>query len=444
MSYARTTAFEPKVPSGQRLYDFQRAGVEYLLKVGKGIDGDAPGCGKTPTAIATMNTAGVDRYLVLCPASLCDNWHRELTKWSTGPFPPHVFAPAKRTPRDCILIMSYGLASREEHAKRIMGGYPFGGVVCDEFHALKNMDSQRSKTVLAYDGFFSRANIVLGLSGTPLVNRPIEIFAFVNRINPRALGVDSMHDFGLKFCQARRDSWGWVYDGADNREELGRRLRSTCMVRRLKKDVLPELPPKIERAIYLDKNEATTRLVEFECGYYDAQQKHGSLTQEEQTNEMRVRIQLGLTKVRAAVEYIRMLLTGGVEKLIVFGLHRDVLARVLAGVSDFWPVIITGATPQKERQPRVDQFQNDPRCRVLLGCIQAAGVGFDMTAANYVVFVESSWVPGENEQASDRPHRIGQRRSVSVDYLIYSGSVDERVLSTVGKKARTLSAVLNT
>ena len=412
-----------------------------MALVERALCGDEMGLGKTVEAICTMNTLGVDRYLIVCPASLLTNWKRELEKWSTSKYPVHIFSSKTKAPRDSIILLSYGLA-RPVIAERILRGYPFDGLICDECQHLKNDKSQRTKNILGYKGFFLRAEIVLALSGTPIVNRPSEIYTVVNRLNPKALGVESFHEYGLRFCDAKHDGFKWNYSGAKNLAQLGQLLRAGVMVRRLKSEVLPQLPAKIRRAIYLDKTEATDKVVARELAYHDLQLQ-GRLGIEGQAEVFRVRIQLGLTKVKAASAYIRTLLEGGVEKMLVFGYHREVIARMIGELSDFESVVITGATPKTSRQFRVDRFQIDPQCRIFFGAITAAGVGLNLTAASHVVVVEPSWVPGENEQCEDRCHRIGQINSVQVDYLIYEQSVDERVLQVVTRKARNIDLIMN-
>jgi len=442
MSRATASAFAAKVPPGQTLAPFQIAGVEYLCAVQRGLEADPPGLGKTPISIASMNTLGIDQYLVVCPASLCENWRREIVRWSTGRFEPFVFQTGKPAPRDSILIMSFGVAGNVEIIRRIQRGFPAAGLIIDEAHYCKNLEAGRTLGVLGRGGLTSRIPVVFALTGTPLGNRPIELYPIASRLNPAATGCDTEHEYAVKYCDAFHDGFQWNYRGAKNLAELGRRLRSSIMIRRDKAAVLPQLPPKIRRAIYLDKNVETSRLVERECGYFEAAQA-GKLRVTEEGEAFRVRVQLGLIKVPAAAAYIRMVLESGVEKAIAFGVHRDVLAGLIPLLADFQPVVITGATDPRNRSPRVDRFQTDPACRLFLGSIKAAGVGHDLTAATHVFMVESEWTPGDNEQAEDRPHRFTQTKSVVIDYLLFSGSADDKTLAIVNRKAKNIGSVLN-
>jgi SNF2 family DNA or RNA helicase len=114
MSYAKTSDFQPLVPDNCELLPFQRAGVEYCCHAKKVLLADDMGLGKSPQSIAVMNTLQIHKYLVFCPASLCDNWAREISKWSISPFKPYVFKSNKTTPKDCILICSYGISDNFE------------------------------------------------------------------------------------------------------------------------------------------------------------------------------------------------------------------------------------------------------------------------------------------------------------------------------------------
>ena len=321
--------------------------------------------------------------------------------------------------------------------------FSVGGALVHNCHFIKSPAAQRTRVILGHHGVFDRCEHVYCLSGTPVVNRPIEIYPLVSRLCPKSIDNMSMRQFGERFCEPTYNPFSkrLTYPGAKNMSELAQRLRSTCMVRRLKKDVLKLLPPKIRRAIYLDATSETKKLVEREIEYHNAF-LHGKFSLTTANESFRVRVQLGYLKVRPAIDYIKMLLET-CDKVLVFGVHREPLARILAGLATYWPVIITGSTPMADRQRRVDFFQNAPECRVFIGAIDAAGVGYTLTSASHVVIVEADWRPGVNEQAEDRAHRIGQRDAVTVDYLVFGNSVDEKVLKVVQKKARSIDALLN-
>ena len=140
---------------------------------------------------------------------------------------------------------------------------------------------------------------------------------------------------------------------------------------------------------------------------------------------------------------MRYLLDGGVEKLILFAWHREVMKQLQEGLAKHGVVRLDGSTGMAARQLAVDTFQSNPDCRIFLGQIKAAGIGITLTAASHVVFAESSWTPADNEQCVDRAHRIGQASAVLAQFLVVADSIDERVLGAAIKKYRMIHNALD-
>lgn len=440
MSHAITSGFQPLVPPKQVLRPFQRVGPEYLLAVKRGLLCDDCGLGKSPQSVAFMNTAKVSQYLVVCPASLLNNWKIEIERWSTLDKPVHVFKPGKKNPRDGILILSFGLVSNVDVLKRILANYRFQGLIVDEFHLVKSMDARRTKNLLGIGGPFDRAEFIVALSGTPLVNKPVEIWPVASRINPTALGCKNFKEFGQMFAEEKLNPFTnkIEYVGSKNEKILGELLRSTMMIRRRREDVLHDLPEKTRRAIYLNTNAAIDNLVSHENRMHDDFLANKKLDLDQ---NFRVRVQLASHKIKPAIEYCKLILSSE-EKILVFAYHRQLLTEILIGLSGYGAVALTGATPGHVRQERVGLFQNDPKIRVFVGAIDAAGVGLTLTAASHIVMAEASWVSGANLQCESRAHRMGQKKHVVVDYLVFPGSVDEKILRESGKKQRQIDLVL--
>ena len=444
LSSAIRTNFIAKAPDTVNLLPFQHVGVEYLVKAKKALLADVPGVGKTIQAISFMDTVSIDRYLVICPASLQDNWRREILKWSTGKYEPYIFKNGRETPRNSILILSYGLCTNYDLLARILKNYMFDGLIVDECHFIKSFDARRSQLLYAKNGPFDRAEYIAALSGTPVLNKPVEIFPIVNKLNPKVFEETELEAFGNKYCETRRNVFSGriEYKGARNEKELNFKLRSNVMCRRLKEDVLKDLPPKIKRILYLEQTSVSLNYTAKEHDLYAAFLNTGTQTREDQQSMFHVRTILGLLKVEAIVNHAKMILMEQ-EKILIFGWHREVLARVSAGLAEYNPVVLTGATYISDRQMRCDSFQTDPSRRVFVGSISAAGVGLNLQAASHVIFGEMSWLPSENEQSEDRCHRIGQHNSVVIDYLIFENSVDEHVLKVTSKKSEIIKKVLD-
>lgn len=446
MSYSTSTNFLPPSPPICVLRPYQCAGVEYAIstKSNRTIIADEPGLGKTPTAIALMNAKQVDKYLVICPASLVQNWYREISKWTLSRFSPHIFRTSGKNPANSILILSYGLCSTQNALTRILENYRFDGLIVDESHMIAHGSAARTRNILGINGPFDRADVVACLSGTPIVNQPIDIWPLVNRLRPDVLGCKSYREFGERFANAKHNPFtGRIdYVGSKNEEELGRILRSNLMVRREKSEVLKDLPAKTRRVIYLDANPEAQRLVKTEAAMYDKFLADEKISIDQTNSMLRVRVRLAILKAAAAISYCQMALQEE-KKILVFGWHRELLTRLVMALAPHNPVVLSGATPSTKRQARVDKFQNDPSCRVFVGAIPAAGVGLTLTASSRVIMAESSWIPSENIQAEDRSHRYSQVNAVLVDYLVFPNSVDERVLKEVGKKAVKSNLILN-
>lgn len=427
LSRALTSDF-PVVVKG--LYPYQVAGVEYICRKRRVLLADEMGVGKTCQAIAALFQLKLN-YLVICPASLRDNWMREIKMW-TG-VDAQKYRPKQTLNPKVPIIATYGQCSHAPNVDKLLT-HGFTAMVCDEAHYLKNASAGRTRLVLNKKTFLAKArDAAIFLTGTPIENRPIEIYMVAH-----ALGAipESLSEFGNRYANPKLNYWSRriEYEGVKNADELAKRLRSQCMVRRTKAQVLPFLPPKIKREITLDVN--PKNLIRQELKYYDK----GHLSQAEIEDLRNIRAQLAIIKAPHVIEYIRDVLEE-VDKVVVFAWHRTLLTELLIAFAAE-ATIITGSTPQNVRQGRVDHFQTHPGCRVMLGALTAAGVGFNITASSHVIIAEASWKPGENEQAIDRCHRIGQRHSVLADFLCFPDSADQRVLKACKEKQNFIDAVL--
>lgn len=420
-------------PEGKVYFPFQKAGIAFALLGESTLFADPPGLGKTIQLIGFMNARKIRKALITCPASLVGNWKKELQSWLVVPLKIEIFNPKKfRTLKDFasvdVLIFSYGYASNLSACAVVAKFFKFELIGMDEIHYLKEPKSKRTKHLLAPKGLASLAKYKHGLSGTPIVNRPIEIFPTIRALAPEAIGNKNYFEYGLRYCAGFKGQWGWDFSGASNLKELGEKLRSSVMVRRNKIDVLKDLPEKLPpNIVYLSQDRETARLVK-RMSVFDPSDviKGGVSAKFEELSEMRR--ELGVSKLPAAIEYIRTQLESGHDKIILFAHHKEVVAGLVAAFSDMNPAVIVGETPSERRQGEVNKFQTDKTSRLFIGSLGAASVGHTLTAASYVIFVEASWVSGENEQATDRAHRIGQRECVQSDYLVFENSLDVLIL----------------
>jgi SWI/SNF-related matrix-associated actin-dependent regulator 1 of chromatin subfamily A len=462
-------------PEGLEFRPFQMAGMAFLLgrlAEGRGsLLADEMGLGKTVQVTGAINASpDIRTVLIVCPASLRLNWRNELRRWLTRDLSVGVFgygAASLKGQRFDVTVVSYdvlsdvSVLSTGKTVADILDGagvpLPKSGtwdlLVGDEIHKVKNPKTARGK---AFAELRKRSKHLLALTGTPIPNKPVELFPILQMVDPeewdpagvvkgvaKAPGEGAgFFRFVKRYCNAHQEmvpgkgggKLVWNFDGASDLEGLNERLRSTCMVRRLKKDVLKELPAKIRTIVPIGNGEDD----EEEWGdlgndYEEASRKVKSIPF---TELSRTRHRQALKKVKPALEHIGAALEEGGEghKVIVFAHHKDVIAKLVEGLSDYGVVSLVGDDTLQRRQDAVEKFQTDPKCRVFVGSLTAAGVGLTLTASSHVVFVEGDWVPATMTQAEDRAHRIGQRESVLIEILVLEGSLDAKMMRFVTDK----------
>lgn len=366
-------------------------------------------------------------------------------------------ASSQEWPESGIVIINYDILHKWQEKLQAV---EWDLVIADEAHYIKNPKARRTKQVTSI-----KARRKVLLTGTPIVNRPVELWPLIHYLDPKRW--KSFWSYAKTYCNAYYNGYGWDFSGASNLEDLQEKLRSTIMVRRLKADVLTELPPKRRQVIELPANGASK---------YIAAEQSAFSRYEEQLAKLKARVELAkacedeeeyrqavealrngaraafdeISKLRhetalAKVPYVVAHLEDVLEaeqKVVVFAHHHDVIQSIATAFEDI-AVILTGEQSLEERQAAVDRFQNDPSCRLFVGSIQAAGVGITLTAARTVVFAELDWVPGNMTQAEDRCHRIGQQNSVLVQHLVLEGSLDASLAKTLVAKQEVIDRALD-
>lgn len=466
--------FYPLVPKGMELFPYQRAGVQYILQKDFTLLADEPGLGKTAQGIVACNEWDALRILVLCPATLKTNWLKEFNMWTTQLLAPFICEGRKFViPKGSnLVICNYDLLVSEWPIHEI-NKYNPTVVILDEVHFLKNYKAKRTKAVLARSidgmkgmkGVARLADKVIAISGTPVPNRPIEFWPLLSAFGKHVIKpYDDFIRFGRRFCKGFKGQFGWDMKGSSNEDDLNKRLRSECMIRRLKKDVLKQLPDKMWQLIDIDASKNKTLLghIQREHELVDATERvkqtkllgvridaNDAIKDSEAPVDERpiiaqiaeVRQLIAKEKIDFVVDHVVNLLEG-TEKVVIFAVHKEVIAQLNAKLREYNPVTITGDTSQALRNHAVESFQNDDKCRIFIGNIMAAGTGITLTAASNVVFVEITWTPGELDQAIDRCHRIGQKASVLGQFLMFEGSVDHYMLQINMDKEKVIKKVL--
>jgi len=307
-------------------------------------------------------------------------------------------------------------------------------------HNCKNKDSQRSKMVFGIKPTKKqrdagvpevpgiRAKKKLLLTGTPICNRPMELFPLINYLDPVAW--PDFFKYALRYCDADRDGGYWNFKGASNLFELQQKLRSTLMVRRLKKDVLKDLPRKLRRVVEFSPSGEMLDVVKEERAKFGSDEDYKKEVErmmlKADFNGDRATYRKNCAIAKVKMKEVLAYLDDAIEesgKIIVFIWHHEV-ARILKEHFGHKMLLIMGDTPLPARQAAVDAFQNDANMPVIVGGIKPMGVGLTLTAASRVIFLELDDVPGNVTQAEDRAHRIGQQDNVLVEHLIVTGTLD--------------------
>ncbi|KKM78242.1 hypothetical protein LCGC14_1362040 [marine sediment metagenome] len=252
LSRAMDADIEIPVPAGLEYRPFQKAGVAYALQRRNTLIGDDMGLGKTVEAAGVINVTEPGRILVVCPATLRPNWLRELEKWMVTRRRIGI-AIGSDWPQDVeVVIINYDILKRHHDALRAV---TWDLLILDEVHYLKNPKAQRTQHVFGSKTIDPiPAARILGLTGTPILNRPIEMWPILNGLDPDSW--PSRYKFGIRYARGYKGPWGWDFSGASHLDELQDKLRSTIMIRRRKEDVLTELPPKQRQVIELPANGA--------------------------------------------------------------------------------------------------------------------------------------------------------------------------------------------
>lgn len=430
------------LPPGHELLPFQEADVKRMATMPAVLLASDMGSGKTVQIAALANAVRAERVLIVAPARLLMNWQAELAEWLLNPAPAMIVTAknASEIPHHIgPIIVGYEMAVRPNVLPHLRAVH-WDLAAFDEAQAFGNHESQRTIGLIGRANPIKATRRVLA-SGTPFRNRPIELWPLLRYLEPKRW--HSRHEYGLRYCAGHIDQDGhWNYQGASNLDELNRALRYGVMIRRTKEDVLAGLPPKTDRLIIIEPDDQQRELIKREqdlqkIGRVDINEialQMGAVELGDDENLARVRADLAMTKFGAIARHVESIAQGG-EKCVLF-VHHRALVDALMERWDGSAVKIVGGQTAKQTHKAVQAFQEQSAIRVAVCSIRAAGAGLTLTAANRVVFGESDWAPGQNDQAAARCHRIGQTRSVTVEHLVLDGSLDKLLYGVTAKKRR--------
>jgi SWI/SNF-related matrix-associated actin-dependent regulator 1 of chromatin subfamily A len=431
------------------LYPYQVEGARFLASRRRAMLADEQGLGKTAQAIEAANLVGADPVLVICPASVRSAWVHDIRQFSRG---------------GRYVVESYDRVSRswEDY------GGPWGALVVDEAHYLKSPSARRTHAIYGgrkhFPGIAPMAGHVWALTGTPAPNYPVEMYTHMRALFPDSLAMASDptrrydHDaFMHRYCVLRDSGYGMKPIKAKNTEDLRARLQP-YVLRRLKRDVLPDLPEIRYAPLLFDVPDAASALKDVpdeQMAAIRAAMKDGVAGLQKMAVELAtLRRVTAMAKVELVRQWVTSFLDETDRKIVIFGHHIEPLEYLHFHLGEYFRAkrklnsrhfvpMISGRTNASSRARAIERFQNDPEERVFLGQIQAAGTGITLTAASDMLFIEQSWSPADNAQAAMRIHRIGQKRGCVARYAVLAGSVDEGVQTVLARKTTELSKLFD-
>jgi hypothetical protein len=476
VALSAATDAQLEVPGlGGELKPFQRAGVSYLLAQRRAFLADEQGLGKTIEALAALEADDAYPAIVVCPASLKLNWMREIERWLPGRSAQalsgtgvkrsaahepraedaaqaqghasapgvedqtgaggYTSAPSEPIPAADITVVNYDILAARGPA---LSAIAPRALVLDESHYCKNAAAKRTQAVARLAATVPSEGLVLALTGTPVMNRPPELIAQL-----RIIGRLADFGSGAKFGQRFR--------GPDAHVRLHWHLRSRCFVRRLKADVLPQLPAKTRAVVPVElDNEPEYRLAEtdviawlrsrpLDLRELDAKVA-AALRAERLVRLNALKLLAARGKLHAALAWIHDFCSSG-ERLVVFARHREIQRAVIERFPH--ALHILGEDTHAARDASLNAFQEvDASDNQLIVCsIEVAGQGLTLTQASNVAFLELDWTPAKHDQAEDRLHRIGQQDAVNAWYLLAAGTIDETIATLLERKRAVIGAV---
>lgn len=488
-------------------YDYQKQAVKFFeINEGKAVLGDQPGVGKTLPPIAYASKHGF-KTLVICPASLKLNWRKEVLNFSNEKAHVYKYTPSKRTGKvnytkedslfhiinyesiqsyikleyshkcggnvivpgkgtqrcgmeiidltkkhtkcpDCKNSNSFktrikGLAYIQDKDGSILDPEEYDMIVIDEFHRIKSVKTDWTQIIKK--AFRDTVERKILISGTAIKSRPMEFFSGLNFMDPEMW--NSSHDFGLRYCAGYETNFGWDYSGASNLEELFTRI-APYFLRRLKKDVLSQLPPKTYTEIEIELTPA--QMIEYNKLVKEMKKFINENGDEEEKEEGYLEKIHKLKQFTGRIKMERMIKDGVLEdiasngeKLVVMSDYQFIAEELYKEYKHI-AVIHTGSMNQEEKQNSVDRFQEDKKVSLFSGMIGASGVGITLTEASKLIFLGFAWTPADMEQAEDRIHRATTTHdNIQIIQYICVDTIDVDINDLLKEKSQVVSKVLD-
>lgn len=432
-----------------KIREYQKEGVQAIEGFGlRALLADDTGLGKTLQAIHVLRrNPQTLPAIIVCPATVKRQWERcigEELGWHVGVLEgTRPFRPGLVTPK--VYIINYDILPA--WAETLATYYNPQMYVLDECHRAQNKEGQQTQALR----YLSRLSpYMLAMSGSPMTNRPAELWPILNMLYPKLF--PSFLEFAFEFCLPRKQFGKWDYRGCRKTAlpKLHKLLTDTCMIRRMKEDVLHELPKKMRKVLPVDLTnmadylEAKNDFKSWLRRTQTAARARAATRAEKFTQMSYLRQVCARGKVRAIFEWVDAFMAETTEKLVGFTVHTkllDALCKRYHGIC----VRIDGSVTGNQREAARTTFMGDKRCRLLFGHYQAAGVGLDglqKVCRTGAVF-ELPWRPGDLTQLEDRVYRYGQDRVSWIYYLIAANTIEERMCEIIREKQDNIRRALN-
>ena len=409
-----------------QLYNFQHAGVDHLLSMPFGrphaLLADAPGTGKTMMAIEAAKKAGCKNGIIVCPASVKEQWKRQMTKWELADDDEIqvVYGGKAELDNKPWKVINYDLIRldflREQFLKR-----DWHCLALDEGHRIKSYESLQTEAILHKSkGVAQRCYWKWVLSGTIVPNRPVELYPILKTLAPEVLGpYKDWSSFLNRYC-------GFQGRGATHVEEITKAIQP-FMLRRLLSDVWRDMPAEIEDVQYIHAD-------------YEKHPEWLGIGFMPEATERRV---IAEAKIPAMARWLIEKKEDGVEKIVCFTFHRAVIEQLSLTMGERYACKLYGGMTPKQRQENFNRFITDPNATYFFIQIGSGGEGLDglQNVCHNYVKLEPEWSPGRDDQAGDRIMRLGQRHTVFSTQLLVAGSYEERIYNSNQRKRRPINII---
>ena len=422
------------------LFEYQKQGIEFLVSKQGGMLLDEQGLGKTIQALEAVKNTKAKVLVIVCPAIMQGTWLHHVTNLIPKEITTYIHSYEWY-----VKLTNFRGLLKEIKDKKI-------GVIVDESHYIKTPTSKRAKTVRH---LLSLDNIVFKvlLTGTPITRDVDDLFTQLKVFYPNFCR--TIFEYRRRYMNCIHSYFGDTFKGFKNdsaKAEIINYLKH-CSLRRTKKSAGLELPSITRTPVFVDINKKVAKeslsILDYATKVINGSDDYNMYKTnlaEEASHIASVRKALGVAKVPQVLQYVEHLLQSGTQKLIVFGVHIDVVNLIYEALKEKYKDIkthrIIGATTNTQREKIINEFQNEDTPQIIVANMIACGVGVTLTKAHTVVFAELDFTPSNIMQAEARVHRITQEHIVNSIFIIANESLDAKILGILREKIGVIKEVI--